>query len=383
MAETPTTTSMPSSLVGEVRRGHELDLEKLTAFLKSSKEDLELPLTVKQFNIGQSNPTYLIIDASGRKFVLRKKPAGQLLSKTAHAVEREYRVLDALGRHTDVPVPRVYALCEDTSVLGTPFYLMEFLEGRILPDVRLSEIKAAERHVYWEALVDVLAKLHKVDYLAVGLQGYGKPSGYYDRQMRSLTRVAEAQSATVDSNGNSVGELYRLDHLKRWFAKNQCPDETTVVHGDFKMDNVVWHPQEPRIIGILDWELSTLGNPRTDLANMLQPLLVPYADMKAQSSILVGLKGAPAEEGAPSEQALLRRYCQLMQREYPLEGWEFAKIFGLFRNAVIQQGVAARVAKGQASSSFAHLVGKVFPQTMAMAMEIVDGLEAQSRRSKL
>ncbi|KAJ1882383.1 hypothetical protein H4R99_002622 [Coemansia sp. RSA 1722] len=380
---TKQTTSAPSSLVGEVRRGHELDLEKLTVFLKRSKKDLEQPLAVKQFNVGQSNPTYLITDATGKKFVLRKKPAGQLLSKTAHAVEREYRVLDALGRHTDVPVPRVYALCEDTNVIGTPFYLMEFLEGRLLPDVRLPEIEASERHLYWEALVDVLAKLHKVDYRAVGLQGYGKPNGYYDRQMRSLTKVAEAQAATVDSKGVSVGELHRLDHLKSWFARNQCPDETTIVHGDFKMDNVMWHPQEPRVIGILDWELSTLGNPRTDLANMLQPLLVPYADIESMKPPFAGLKNAPVAEGAPNEQALLGRYCQLMRREYPLDGWEFAKIFGLFRNAVIQQGVAARVAKGQASSSFAHLVGRVFPQTMAMAMEIVDGLEAKSRRSKL
>ncbi|KAJ1990706.1 hypothetical protein GGI25_001032 [Coemansia spiralis] len=369
----------PRALVGEVRNGHELDVPKLEAFLIQSKPDIKPPLVLKQFNVGQSNPTYLISDSAGSRFVLRKKPAGQLLSKTAHAVEREFRVLDALGRHTSVPVPRVYALCEDSSIVGTPFYLMEFLDGRILADVRLPEIAPCERHRYWDALVDVLAKLHKVDFREIGLGDYGKQGGYYDRQLRSLAHVAEAQGAAADTNGVRVGELQRLGQLKQWFARNACPDETTIVHGDFKMDNVVWHPQEPAIIGILDWELSTLGNPRTDLANMLQPLLVPFAS----GDILQGLRGAPAEECAPSEAHLLGRYCSLMGRRYPLDGWEYAKVFGLFRNAVIQQGVAARVAKGQASSSFAHLVGKVFPKTMAMAMEIVDTLDAQARRSKL
>ncbi|KAJ2777632.1 hypothetical protein GGI15_004443 [Coemansia interrupta] len=377
------TSLTPATLIGEVRSGHELDVDRLSAFLQQRKPDIALPLALKQFNVGQSNPTYLITDARGKKFVLRKKPAGQLLSKTAHAVEREYRVLDALGRHSSVPVPRVYALCEDTSVLGTPFYLMEFLEGRILPDVRLPEIPQTERVFYWDALVDVLAQLHKVDYRKVGLEGYGKPNGYYERQTRSLTAVSEAQAAAKDKNGVQVGGLHRLEQLQRWFSANKCPDETTIVHGDFKMDNVVWDPVEPRIIGILDWELSTLGNPRTDLANMLQPLLIPYADAQAQSSVLVGLKNAPSEEGAPDEERLLQRYCRLMGRKYPLDGWEYAKVFGLFRNAVVMQGVAARVAKGQASSSFAHLVAKVFPQCMAMAMDIVDRLEAQSRKSKL
>ncbi|KAJ1883726.1 hypothetical protein LPJ66_010951 [Kickxella alabastrina] len=149
------------------------------------------------------------------------------------------------------------------------------------------------------------------------------------------------------------------------------------------MDNVVWHPTQPIIIGILDWELSTLGNPRTDLANMLQPLLVPFSSGNAVHSILIGLNGAPAAEGSPSEERLLRRYCRLMGREYPLEGWEFSKVFGLFRNTVIQQGVAARVATGQASSSFAHLVGNLFLQTMATTMEIVDKLDSKARKSKL
>ncbi|KAJ2745307.1 hypothetical protein GGI20_002285 [Coemansia sp. BCRC 34301] len=366
---------MSSLLVERVRAGHELDVGRLGAFLEQHIPALTLPLTLKQFSVGQSNPTYLVTDQAGQRYVLRKKPAGQLLSKTAHAVEREFRVLQALGQHTQVPVPRVYALCEDVRVVGTPFYLMEFLEGRILPDVRLPEISAGERRQYWAALVDVLACLHKVDYRRVGLEGFGKEGGYYDRQVQSLTRISEAQAVAIGSG--SSGRLPGLERLLRWLEESGCSDETTVVHGDFKMDNVVWHPTEIRIIGILDWELSTLGNPRSDLANMLQPLLVPYR-ATGGLAVFAGLKGAPLAECAPSEQWLLARYCEVMGRpHFPplLGGWEYAKVFALFRNAVIQQGIAARVAKGQASSAFAKEVGEMFPNTMQMAMNIIDGLD--------
>ncbi|KAJ1949539.1 hypothetical protein FBU59_001099 [Linderina macrospora] len=353
-------------------------MAKLEAFLQREiKKELVMPLTIKQFNVGQSNPTYLIID-SNRKFVLRKKPSGQLLSKTAHAVEREYRVLNALGRHSDVPVPRVYALCEDVSVIGTPFYLMEFLEGRIFPDARLPDVPPHERPQYWSALVSVLAKLHKVDYKAVGLEGYGRQSGYYARQLRSLSKVESAQAAAEDKNGKTVGSLQRLDELKAWFGARECPDETTIVHGDFKMDNVMWHKTRPEIVGILDWELSTLGNPRTDLANLLQPLLTPYNT----PGPFKGLKDAPASEFPPNEQELLKQYCREIGRPFPLVGWDYAVVFGLFRNAVIMQGVAARVAKGQASSGFASIVAKQFPVVMALAMSVADGT-SRAKQSKL
>ncbi|KAJ1962084.1 hypothetical protein GGI12_002855 [Dipsacomyces acuminosporus] len=374
----------PDTLVGEIRKGHELDTAKLEEFLKQNMRELALPLTLKQFNVGQSNPTYLVIASDGKKYVLRKKPAGQLLSKTAHAVEREYRVLDALGRNSDVPVPKVYALCEDVGVIGTPFYLMEYLSGRILPSASLPEIAPHERPKYWCALIETLAKLHKVDYRAAGLEGYGKPSGYYSRQLRSLTKVQEAQAATADKNGVKVGALPRLEELKQWFATHACPDETTIVHGDFKMDNVVWHPTEPKVIGILDWELSTLGNPRSDLANLLQPLQVPFSGADGlELDVFKGLKDAPSSEYPPNEGELLGQYCELMGRPYPLEGWDFAVVFGLFRNAVIHQGVSARVAKGQASSGFAHVVAKLFPRTMALAMRVVDESRAKSLKSKL
>ncbi|KAJ2712087.1 hypothetical protein H4R19_002937 [Coemansia spiralis] len=372
----------PKTLVGGVRHGHELDTARLEAFLQQRGSGFVMPITLQQFNAGQSNPTYLVTDAAQQRFVLRKKPPGELLSKTAHAVEREFRVLRALGEHTDIPVPRVLALCEDTSVVGTPFYLMEYLDGRVLSDVRLPQIAPGERLRYWEALVDVLARLHRVDYAAAGLAAHGRVGDYYGRQLRSLARVSAAQAAAVDGSGKAVGPLPRLADLLAWFGQQACPDETTVVHGDFKMDNVIWHATEPRVIGILDWEMSTLGNPRSDVANLLQPLMLPFrgADSK-EATVLQGLRGAPAAEHAPSEQALLERYCRAVGRVGPLVGWDFARVFGLFRNAVIQQGVAARVARGQASSAIAHVVGRSFPETMAYTMAIVD--RSQARPSKL
>ncbi|KAJ2758170.1 hypothetical protein IWQ56_006071 [Coemansia nantahalensis] len=372
----------PKTLVGGVRPGHELDTARLEAFLQQSGAGFALPVTLGQFCVGQSNPTYLVTDAAGRRFVLRKKPPGELLSKTAHAVEREFRVLRALGEHTDIPVPRVLALCEDAGVVGTPFYLMEFLDGRVLSDVRLPEIAPPERPRYWEALVDVLARLHSVDYVAAGLRAHGPPGNYYGRQMRSLTRVSAAQAAAADAGGRAVGPLPRLADLTAWLERHACPDETTIVHGDFKMDNVVWHPTEPRVVGVLDWEMSTLGNPRSDVANLLQPLLLPVRS-SSDPAVLQGLLGAPAAENAPSEQALLARYCRAVGRPYPLDGWEFARVFGIFRNAVIQQGVAARVARGQASSPVAHVVGRAFPEFMAFALAIVDRSQARGRPSKL
>ncbi|KAJ2889472.1 hypothetical protein IWW38_004687, partial [Coemansia aciculifera] len=334
-----------------------------------------------QFSVGQSNPTYLLTDSGGQRYVLRKKPGGQLLSKTAHAVEREFRVLQALGQHTRVPVPRVYVLCEDASVLGTPFFVMEFLDGRILSDVRMPEISPRERQRYWEALVDTLAMLHEVDFRNVGLETFGRDRGFYERQVASLKRVSQAQARAIGKGG----ELPGIERLMPWLEEQttRCPDETTLVHGDFKLDNVVFAKDEIRVIGILDWELSTLGNPRADLANMLQPLLTPYAT--GGLSVFAGLRGAPASECAPDERHLVARYCSKMGRSGELVGWTYAKVFALYRNAVIQQGIAARVAMGQASSSFAKEVGEMLPNTMKRALETIgeSGLGRSSANSKL
>ncbi|RKP12630.1 kinase-like domain-containing protein, partial [Piptocephalis cylindrospora] len=316
-----------------------LDLDGLLTYLKPYIPNLTGPLNVSQFSLGQSNPTFLLLSATGEKYVVRKKPPGSLLSATAHAVEREYRIIHALGQHTKVPVPKVYHLCEDTSILGTPFYVMEFLKGRIFSDVSLPSLPHQERFALWYEAVSVLALLHQVSPRDVGLESYGPPANYYARQKRSLSKVSDAQARVVDkSTGAPVGPLPRLDDLMAWYDKNAAQDQCTIVHGDYKIDNLVFHPTEPRLIGILDWELSTLGHPLSDLANLLQPFSSPSGLLPSLPTSLRDLHPLPV----PEEADLQRHYCHLTRRRWPIKDWEFEKSFAFFRLAVISQGIAAR-----------------------------------------
>ena len=217
-----------------------------------------LPIQVKQFKFGQSNPTYFLTDSKGIKYVMRKKPPGKLLSQTAHAIEREYRIIKAVGEHTDVPVPKVYCLCTDEAVLGTPFYVMQFIQGRIFADIRMSDTMGdEERRQCWQSAITTLAKLHRVDPIKAGLSDYGSHEDFYHRQIRSLGRVSQAQ-AIVSADGQSVGQIPGIDWLLKWYDQKVPTGELCIVHGDYKIDNLIFHPTEPRLIGVLDWELSTL-----------------------------------------------------------------------------------------------------------------------------
>lgn len=241
-------------MAGQVRQP--VDIPALEAYISANVPEIKVPIDVKQFGFGQSNPTYLLTSIpTSERFVLRKKPPGKLISKTAHKVEREYRIIHAL-RDTDVPAPKAYILCEDASVVGTPFYIMEFLDGRIIEDPSMPEIKdAKERAEMWRDAIRTLAKLHRVDPAAVGLGDFGRPKGFYNRQVATWRTICAAQARTKDvETGDEVGDLPHFEELMRFFedAAKQPKDRGTLIHGDYKIDNMVFHKTEPRVIGILE-----------------------------------------------------------------------------------------------------------------------------------
>lgn len=262
-------------MAGRVR--HPIDVRALESWLAQKVPDIEAPLDIKQvgcpsipvfvgddqppnlpstiqFGFGQSNPTYQLTAADGRKYVLRKKPPGKLVSKTAHKVEREYRILTALS-DTDVPVPRTYCLCEDESVIGTPFYIMAFLDGRIFEDPIIPNVLPDQRRAIWSDAVRVLAKLHRIDPKTVGLEEFGKPHGFYNRQIQTWKTICTAQAKVEDvDSGEAVGQLPFFEEMMQYFSdvRQQPADRATLIHGDFKIDNLVFHKTEPRVIGILE-----------------------------------------------------------------------------------------------------------------------------------
>ncbi|KAI9138104.1 kinase-like domain-containing protein [Paraphysoderma sedebokerense] len=375
-----------------VRSGHEIDVNRLSLYMYDHVDGFIAPLDVRQFKLGQSNPTYLLIDGRKQKYVLRKKPPGKLISKTAHAVEREYQIMHALGTKTEVPVPKVYCLCTDEKVIGTPFYIMEFLEGRIFSDPKLPSIKKEERAKYWHAALNSLALLHSVDPLSpsIGLAKYGKHSSYYPRQLKTLSAVSTAQSKVTNRKGEKVGMLPRFKEMVEWLDKNQVKDELSITHGDFKMDNLVFHPTDARVIGILDWELSTLGHPLADIVNMLYApdgealnsanIESPNSEEALMKSFLkLGLE----KSGVPSVDDLAKYYCQLTNRSWPIENWEFCIAFCFFKYAIILQGVKARLYRNQASSSeAAHMIQLIEPLCTVVSNFVDRGDLTQGRKSE-
>ncbi|KAI9217738.1 kinase-like domain-containing protein [Blastocladiella britannica] len=346
------------------------DLSSLVLYLYQQVPGFIAPLRIEKFALGQSNPTFLLVDGREQKYVLRKKPAGALMSPTAHAVEREFKVLQGLGRASDVPVPRMYALCTDSTVIGTPFYIMQFVKGRIFPSPALPELPKAERRKYWQAAVDALARLHTTDIDAAGLGDYGSRSGYYQRQLRTLLKVSDTQGAIKDAQGRAVGPMPGRDALKSWFAANLPKDETTVIQGDFKFDNLVFHPDRPEVIAILDWELSTLGHPLSDLANLMMGAYLPAA--VGANTPGGGYKGEEHALGLPTRREVLDMYAKSVGRP-PIANFSFFAAFVFFKFSVIAQGIRARMYRGQASSKNAAAASTLFEVCARIALEIAKG----------
>ncbi len=325
-----------------VRSAHRFDEEALARYLVDKLEGFAGELTVKQFGQGQSNPTFLL-GSGDREWVLRKKPPGKLLP-SAHAVDREYRVIKAL-QDTDVPVPEACLLCEDDTVVGTPFYVMKRAEGRIFRNPSMPEVSSAdERGAIFEAMNETLAKLHQVDLKAVGLEDFGKSGNYMSRQVDRWTRQYEA---------SKTDEIESMESLIQWLTEN-IPDDktTTIVHGDYRLENMVIHPIEPLVIAILDWELCTLGHPLADLAYNCMLYHFP-----AGSGTNLGLGGLDLEAlGIPSEADYVDAYCRRMGHG-PIPNWGFFLAFSIFRVAAIVQGVYKRGLDGIASSAKAESFG--------------------------
>ncbi|KRT68694.1 MAG: aminoglycoside phosphotransferase [Candidatus Rokubacteria bacterium CSP1-6] len=310
---------------------HRIDEDALRRYLEAHVPNFSGPITVRQFLGGQSCPTYHIA-AGGKEYVVRRKPPGKLLP-SAHAVDREYRVITALGG-TDVPVPRTYALCEDPLVIGTPFYVMDYVHGRVLVDPMLPDLPPAERAAIYEDMIDVLARLHRVDWQAVGLAEFGRPGNYYARQIHRWAQQYRA---------SETEKIEAMESLVEWLPAHIPPDDlTTLVHGDYRLGNTIIHPTEPRILAVLDWELSTLGHPLADLA---------YSSVTSRwgPEGLYSFKDRNAvPAGIPTEEEYVRAYCRRTGRA-DIPDWHFYIAFALFRLAAIAQGIMGRVRDGTAN----------------------------------
>jgi aminoglycoside phosphotransferase (APT) family kinase protein len=311
---------------------HRFDEAALARFMAARIDGFTPPLSVAQFEGGMSNPTFLLSDGGGRRYVLRKKPPGRLLP-SAHAVEREFKVISALAA-SDVPVARAYALCEDAAVIGQAFYIMEHVQGRVFRNYTLPHAAPAERSAIYDTMNAVLARLHRIDYVAIGLGEYGKAGGYARRQIARWS-VQYAASRT--------DELPAMDELTHWLpAHISDADETSIVHGDFRLENMIWHAREPRVLAIVDWELGTLGHPLADLAYNCLPWHVP--DGHRGDLAAVG-----PSSGIPGEAAYVAAYCARTGRQ-GIADWDFYLVLSLFRLAAIAQGVYKRGLDGNASS---------------------------------
>jgi len=332
-------TAAPNPGAKLIAPAHPIDATSLAVWLRANVDAGIGDIVVEQYQGGQSNPTYRLT-AGDRRYVLRRKPPGKLLP-SAHAVDREYRVMSALAG-TGVPVAKMHALCEDDTVIGTAFYVMEYVEGRILWDPTLPGMTPASRAAHYDELNRVIATLHRVDYAAIGLGEFGRTGSYIERQVARWSKQYQAAGAD---------RIHAMDRLIEWLpAHIPDGDETSIVHGDYRLDNVIFHPTEPRILAVLDWELSTLGHPLSDFAYQVMAWRLSPQEFR-------GIKGANlAALGIPSEADYVAAYCRRTRRA-GIPDWEFYLIFNMFRIAAILHGVLSRALQGNAASADAVAMG--------------------------
>ena len=323
----------------EVSERLRFDIAPLEQWMSDHVEGFAGPLAVSQFKGGQSNPTYRLDTPSGRAFVLRRKPPGKLLPG-AHAVDREARVMSALGRQ-GFPVPRIHGLCEDENVIGTPFFVMDLVEGRIVWEATFPGLAPAERAAHFDAMNATIARLHSFDPNEIGLGDYGRATGFVERQVARWSKQYEGDV--------EAGRVPAMDRLVGWLKENLPPDsgDGRIVHGDYRCDNMIFAPDEPRVAAVLDWELSTLGDPVADFVYHLMMYRMP-------AGMFTGLNGLDfAELGIPSEEEYVAAYCRRTGRS-ALPDLDYLIVFVIFRLAAICHGIRGRLARGSASSAHAE-----------------------------
>jgi len=346
-----------------VREAHSFDLESLRTFCINNLNNFApSSFSVRKFSNGESNPTFLLRDANDSLYVLRKKPPGNLLS-SAHAVDREYRIIKVLYEQ-GFPVPKPFVYCNDNAVIGTPFYIMEFVRGRIFRDPLLPELSARERADIYDEMNSVLALLHSIPYRDLSLENFGRPGNYFSRQIARWTAQYKASATNhIQSMENLI--LWLPDHIPE-------EDDVGIVHGDYRIDNMIFHPTLPKVIAVLDWELSTIGNPISDLAyNCMVYYILLSKQTKPSTSRTIANETV---DGIPKLVDFISAYCKRTNRK-PIKNWHFYVAFSFFRGASIAQGVYARSLQGNASSEMAATFKDTVPTYADLAWEII--LEAE------
>jgi len=341
----------------------QFDVVSLQQYLQEHLECVG-PLSMEKFAGGQSNPTYRITSASGQRYVLRKKPAGKLLD-SAHAVDREFRITRAL-HGAGFPVAKPHLFCADESVIGTPFYVMDFIDGRVLRDQSLPGMTHRERAAIWDELNRVIAELHSLNYQALGLEDYGKKGSYLARQVSRWSRQYLA---------TETEPIEAMDRLIHWLPDHiPASDETSMVHGDFRLENLILHHREQRVLAVLDWELSTLGHPLADLAYTALSWHLPANLFGGMAALDLG------SLGIPTESEFVKKYCARAGRTgIDEDTWRYCVAYNLFRVAAIAQGIAKRAMDGNAASTAAEEVGRTARPIADLGWAVVERITATRR----